>query len=73
MIMSEKEFVVIREYNSINDAEWDKSLLEGAGIWATIRNEIMSALYPTGVMPAQLVVRCDDVKRAEEVLEVYNK
>jgi hypothetical protein len=72
MIMSEKEFVVIREYNSINDAEWDKSLLEGAGIWATIRNEIMSALYPTGVMPAQLVVKADDVKRAEEVLEAYN-
>lgn len=72
MIMSEKEFVVIREYNSINDAEWDKSLLEGAGIWAAIRNEIMSALYPTGVMPAQLVVKQDDAKRAEEVLCAYN-
>jgi hypothetical protein len=72
MIMSEKEFVVIREYNSINDAEWDKSLLEGAGIWTTIRNEIMSALYPTGVMPAQLVVKAEDVKRAEEVLGAYN-
>ena len=72
MIMSENGMVVIREYDSINDAEWNKSLLEGAGIWATIRNEIMSALYPTGVMPAQLVVKSDDLSRAEEVLGAYN-
>ena len=65
MIMSENGMVVIREYDSINDAEWNKSLLEGAGIWATIRNEIMSALNPTGVMPAQLVVKSDVLSRAE--------
>ena len=40
--MSEKNFTVIREYDSVNDAEWDKSILEGEGIWATIQNEIMS-------------------------------
>lgn len=70
--MSEKNFTVIREYDSINDAEWDKSILEGEGIWATIQNEIMSALYPIGVMPAQLVVKAEDKKRAEEVLEAYS-
>ena len=72
MNMRENNFVVIREYDSVNDAEWDKSILEGEGVWATIQNELMSALYPTGVMPAQLVVRQEDRKRAEEVLEAYS-
>jgi hypothetical protein len=36
-----------------------------------IRNEIMSAIYPTGVMPAQLVVRSKDKSKAEEILEAY--
>ncbi len=70
--MTEKGFVVIREYDSINDAEWDKSILEGEGIWASIRNEIMAALYPTGIMPAQLVVRTEDKSRAKEILEAYD-
>lgn len=70
--MSEKNLIVIREYDSVNDAEWDKSILEGEGIWATIQNEIMSALYPTGVMPAQLVIQSKDKQRAEEVLEAYS-
>ncbi|MBE6199216.1 MAG: DUF2007 domain-containing protein [Rikenellaceae bacterium] len=72
MNMSEKNLIVIREYDSVNDAEWDKSILEGEGIWATIQNEIMSALYPTGVMPAQLVIQAKDKQRAEEVLEAYS-
>ncbi len=70
--MSEKNLIVIREYDSVNDAEWDKSILEGEGIWAIIQNEIMSALYPTGVMPAQLVIQAKDKQRAEEVLEAYS-
>ena len=67
--MNESKLVVIREYDSINDAEWNKSILEGEGIYAMIRNEIMSAVYPTGVMPAQLVVRSQDRANAEEILE----
>jgi hypothetical protein len=69
--MNENNLVVIREYDSINDAEWNKSILEGEGIYAMIRNEIMSAVYPTGVMPAQLVVRSQDRAKAEEILEAY--
>ena len=69
--MNENNLVVIREYDSINDAEWNKSILEGEGIFAMIRNEIMSAVYPTGVMPAQLVVRSQDRAKAEEILEAY--
>lgn len=70
--MKEENLVVIRVYDSVNEAEWDKSLLDSAGIWAMIRNEIMSALYPTGVMPAELVVRSADKARAQEVLEAYS-
>lgn len=69
--MNERNLIVLREYDSINDAEWDKSLLDGAGIYAMIRNELMSAVYPTGVMPAQLVVRTEDRAHAEEVLNAY--
>lgn len=72
MSMNENNLFIIREYDSINDAEWDKSILEGAGIWATIQNEIMSALYPTGVMPARLVVKSNDKEKAEEVLGAYS-
>ena len=67
--MDNNNLVVIREYDSINDAEWDKSILEGEGIYAMIRNEIMSAIYPTGIMPAQLVVQSRDKSKAEEILD----
>ena len=73
MVMDESNLIVIKEYDSINEEEWDKSLLDGAGIYAMIRNEYMSALYPVGVMPAQLVVRAEDKKRALEVLEAYTE
>ena len=43
-----EELVVIREYDSITRAETAKSLLESEGIFATIRNEYMSAIYPVG-------------------------
>ena len=69
--MKEENLVVIRVYDSVNEAEWDKSLLESAGVWATIQNELMSAIYPTGVMPAQLIIRSKDKTRAEEILSVY--
>lgn len=71
--MDESNLIVIREYNSVNEAEWDKSLLDGAGIYSMIRNEFMSTLYPLGIMPAQLVVRSEDSKRALEVLDVYTE
>ncbi|MBR4995723.1 MAG: DUF2007 domain-containing protein [Alistipes sp.] len=69
--MSNDGFVVLREYNSVNDAEWEKSILDGAGIYSMIRNELMSAIYPIGAMSAQLVVRSKDKAKAEEVLNAY--
>lgn len=70
--MNENKLVVWREYDSTSDALWDKSLLEGEGIWATVRNEIMSSVYVAGVMPAQLVIREADAERAKEILSAYS-
>ena len=63
-----EELVVIREYDSITRAETAKSLLESEGIFATIRNEYMSAIYPIGTMPAQVVVREEDYEKARAML-----
>lgn len=69
--MKESKLVVLREYDSINDAQWDKSLLDSADIFSTINNEVMSVVYPVGFAPAQLLVRACDRSAAEEVLEAY--
>ena len=60
MIMKDEKLVVLREWNSVTEAEMAKSILDGAGIFSTIRNEYMSAIYPIGTMPAQLVVKEED-------------
>lgn len=67
-IMEEETMTVLAAYNSVMEAEMNKSKLERAGIWSTIRNEYMSALYPTGAMPAELVVRSEDLEKAREAL-----
>lgn len=62
--------VVLAEYNTTTEAEISKLMLDSAGIWSTIRNEYMSAIYPIGATAAQLVVREEDLERASEVLRV---
>ena len=67
--MQDDTLVVLAEYNTITEAEITKSMLDSAGIWSMIRNEYMSAIYPIGTMPAQLVVKEEDAKRAAELLD----
>ena len=69
--MKEEDLIVLKEHDSVNNAEWERSLLEGAGIWAMVRNEIMSAIYPTSAIPAQLVVRKEDKEKALEIIDAY--
>ena len=64
----DEQLVVIREYESITPAEMAKSILDAEGIYAMIRNEYMSAIYPVGAMPAQLVVREEDAEWASALL-----
>ena len=61
--MQDDTLVVLAEYNTITEAEIAKSMLDSAGIWSTIRNEYMSAIYPIGTMPAQIVVREEDYEK----------
>ena len=66
--MQDETMIVLAEYNTITEAEIAKSMLDSAGIWATIRNEYMSAIYPIGTMPAQVVVRADDYDMARSMM-----
>lgn len=66
--MQDETMVVLAEYNTITEAEIAKSMLDSAGIWSTIRNEYMSAIYPIGTMPAQLVVRAEELEKAKTLL-----
>ncbi len=66
--MQEESLVVLAEYNTSTEAEISKSMLASAQIWSTIRNEYMSAIYPTGVLPAQLMVRAEDLEKAQIML-----
>ena len=61
--MQDDTLVVLAEYNTITEAEIAKSMLDSAGIWSTIRNEYMSAIYPIGTMPAHVVVRGKGMKK----------
>lgn len=66
--MTDETLVVVAEYNTITEAEITKSILQSAGIESTIRNEYMSAIYPIGTMPAQVVVRDGDYELARQLL-----
>lgn len=66
--MRDDTLVVLAEYNTITEAEISKSMLDSAGIWSMIRNEYMSAIYPVGIMPAQIVVREEDLEKAKTLL-----
>mgnify|MGYP000357165131 FL=1 len=67
--MQDDSLVVLAEYNTVTEAEIAKSMLDSAGIWSTIRNEYMSAIYPIGTMPAQVVVRKEDLESARTLLQ----
>ena len=57
--MQDDTLVVLAEYNTITEAEITRSM---------IRNEYMSAIYPIGTMPAQVVVREEDFEKARTML-----
>lgn len=67
--MQDDSMIVLAEYNTVTEAEIAKSMLDSAGIWSTIRNEYMSAIYPIGTMPAQVVVKKEDYEKAHNLLQ----
>lgn len=66
--MNDSVLVVLSEYNTAFEAEVAKSVLGSAGIYCEIENEIMSSLYPTGVIPSKLLVREEDAEQARKLL-----
>ncbi|MEG1758986.1 MAG: DUF2007 domain-containing protein [Alistipes sp.] len=66
--MKSDTLVILVEYNTIMEAEITKSILDSAGIESVINNEYMSSIYPLGTMPAQIVVREEDLERAKTLL-----
>ena len=68
--MQDETMAVLAEYNTVTEAEIDKTKLDSLGIWSTIRNEYMSTLYPVGAMPAQLVVRAEELEKARAMLHL---
>lgn len=69
--MQDNDLTVIAEYATSMEAETAKSALTNAGIHAEIYNGHTSDIY-LGVIPAQLLVRRNDVARAEKVLRLNN-
>jgi len=64
------DLVVLRTFLNIFDAELAKSALEAADIPSFIRADDMGGMRPHLWMGGvQLVVRAEDVERANEVLE----
>ncbi len=60
---------VLKQYDTLAEAEMAKSILDGARIWSMINNEYMSTIYPTGVMPAQVIVMHNDLDRAKRLID----
>ncbi len=61
--------VVLKEFDNLMMAEIAKSMLESAGIYCTLYDECMSALYQPMAIPVRLMVRAEDVEAADSILE----
>jgi hypothetical protein len=72
MTTTTDNLVVLRSYDNQMQAEIAKSILDSAGIFCTLRNEMMSMIYPTGIVPVQLMVGRDDLERAAQLLLTGN-
>lgn len=72
MTITTDNLVVLRSYDNQMQAEIAKSILDSAGIFCTLRNEMMSMIYPTGIVPVQLMVGRDDLERAAQLLLTGN-
>lgn len=68
--MIEQTLVVIKSYNTLAEAEIARSILASGGIDSSLRNEYSSTLYPSGIIPVQLIVRSEDETAARELLNV---
>ncbi len=71
--MQADTMVVLKEYNTLTEAEMAKSILDSEGMWSMIHSEYMATILPTGGMPARLIVRDEDLDRANEMIDAMDK
>lgn len=66
--MRNDDLILLAEYNTAFEAEMAKSMLENAGIEAVIEDDLMSSIYPTGIIPTKLLVREADARQAQQLI-----
>ena len=76
MEQDEQEWIEVRSSNWLHEAQFIKSVLEGAGIEAMIPDEHtlgIQPLYGAALGGARVLVRAADLSRAIECLETSEK
>lgn len=61
----------IRTYQNVGEAGFAQSLLESAGIEATLDHEAAGSLISTGIMPVRLQVAEEEFAQAEQILAAH--
>jgi hypothetical protein len=67
--MKSADLVVVSTFPSTPDAQIAKGVLDDAGIDAMIRSDDAGGMYPA-ISGAELLVRREDVQRANDALHV---
>ena len=67
--MKSLDLVVVATFRSTPDAQIAKGVLDEAGIDAMIRSDNGGGMYPA-ISGAELLVRAEDVQRANEALAI---
>ena len=65
--MKSSDLVVVSTFPSTPDAQIAKGILAQAGITSMIRSDNAGGMYPA-IMGAELLVRTEDVQKANEAL-----
>ena len=69
--MNPANLIVVSRFRSTVDAQIAKGALDGAGIDSMIRSDNAGGMYPA-IDGAELVVRAEDVEKANEVIRLCN-
>jgi Putative prokaryotic signal transducing protein len=65
--MKSSELIVVSTFRSTADAQIAKGILDEAGVESMIRSDNAGGMYPA-LAGADLLVRADDVEKANEAL-----
>jgi hypothetical protein len=69
--MKSRELIVVSTFRSTVDAQIAKGALDDVGIDSMIRSDNAGGMYPA-IDGAELVVRAEDVEKANEVIRLCN-